>query len=99
MIPTSRKQYFTIVGTIVGILLAALIGASIVSAFLVDESEIANDQATQAAQDIISEVTIPIEFLENGPLQDFAPYEPLEAPDGAGRDNPFSPAPPSQPQP
>ena len=94
--PTSKKQYIKFAGAVVGVFIVLFLVVTIVSAFLVDESEIANDQATQAAQDIIQEVEIPLEFLQNGPLQEFTPYEPLEAPENAGRPNPFSPA---QPEP
>lgn len=100
IIPTSRKQYITFVVGVVVALLFLLIVSSVISAFLVDESEIANDEAMQAAQGIIEEVTIPTDFLRNGPLQDFAPYSPLQPPAEAGRENPFAPAPAqSEPQP
>lgn len=95
---TNKKRYFTFVAGIVAALLFLLIVSSVVSAFLVDESEISNDEAMQSARGIIEEVTIPMEFLRNGPLQDFAPYSPLQAPAEAGRENPFAPA-PAQPEP
>lgn len=98
MIFTNKKRYFTFIAGIIALLLFLLIVSSVVSAFLVDESEISNDEAMQTARGIIEEVTIPMEFLRNGPLQDFAPYSPLQAPAEVGRENPFAPT-PTQPQP
>lgn len=55
--------------------------------FILEPSE----STTQAAQVLISDISIPQDFFEDGILEQFSSYEPIGVPQIKGRTNPFAP--------
>ena len=50
-----------------------------------------SESTEQAAQALISDISIPQDFFEDGILEQFSSYEPIGVPEIKGRTNPFAP--------
>lgn len=50
-----------------------------------------SESTAQAAQALISDISIPQDFFEDGVLEQFSSYEPIRVPQTKGRTNPFAP--------